>query len=105
MRSTTIRWIAALSFAAVVSTSYGAVAKGQTGNVDLNRFVGRWEQNTDKSRGTISRDLTYTFTEEPDGFVSIVRGMVQLRDRVRFDGGKYPTPGVEGRFTSWTRVK
>ena len=55
-------------------------------------------------RGTISKELTYTFSQEADGFITIVRGRVQLRDRVRFDGNDYPTPDIPDRTTSWTRV-
>jgi hypothetical protein len=76
----------------------------QQSGVDLKAFVGSWTQNVARSRGTISKDLTYTFTQEADGFVAIVRGRVQLRDRVRFDGSDYPTPDIPGRTTSWTRV-
>jgi hypothetical protein len=34
----------------------------------------------------------------------IVRGGVQLRDRVRLDGKDYSTPEVPGRTVSWTKV-
>jgi len=63
-------------------------------DTDLRAFVGTWRENQSKSRPFISGALTYTFTAEPNGFVTIVRGNVPLRDTVRFDGKDYPTPGV-----------
>jgi hypothetical protein len=72
--------------------------------VELRAFVGTWQENPAKSHHVISSALTYTFAEEADGFVTIVRGGIQLRDRVRFDGKDYPTPGMVGRTVSWTKM-
>ena len=71
---------------------------------DLRVFVGTWKENQSKSRSFISSTLTYTFTADPDGFINIVRGGVQLRERVRMDGQDYPTPGFKGRTASWVKV-
>jgi hypothetical protein len=71
---------------------------------DLQSFVGTWRENQAKSRAVIPSALTYTFSAEPDGFISIVRGGVPLRDLVRIDGKEYTTPGVEGRTVSWTKL-
>lgn len=71
---------------------------------DVRAFVGTWKENPAKSRHYISSALTYTFTAEPDGFVSIVRANTPLRDRARIDGKDYATPGVAGRTTSWRQV-
>jgi len=98
------RWLGILSLAVVVSAVNPPAKAAQQSGVDLKAFVGSWTQNPAKSRGNISKNLTYTFTQEPDGFITIVRGLVQLRDRVRFDGNDYPTPDVAGRTTAWTRV-
>lgn len=103
MNLTHRRWVGTVSLAVVLAVSPPAKAARQT-DVDLKGFVGSWTQNPARSTGTISKDLTYTFTEEADGFVTIVRGRVQLRDRIRFDGNDYPTPDIPGRTTSWTRV-
>jgi len=92
--------------AALVAVVSGVVS-GQNSapaDTDLRGFVGTWKETQSKSRPFISSTLTYTFTAEPDGFTTIVRGGVQLRDRVRIDGNEYPTPGVEGRTVSWTKV-
>ena len=72
--------------------------------VELRAFAGTWQENPAKSHRAISSALTYTFAEEADGFVTIVRGGIQLRDRVRFDGKDYPTPGMAGRTVSWTNI-
>jgi hypothetical protein len=104
MKSTSRRWLNTLSLAVVLGAADPTAAAAQQSSVDLKAFVGRWTQNPAMSRGTISKELTYTFNQEVDGFITIVRGRVQLRDRVRFDGNDYPTPDVEGRTTSWTRV-
>ena len=104
MHPTHRRRLGALSLAVVLGTvSPPAMAALQSG-LDLKAFVGSWTQNPARSRGTISKDLTYTFSQEADGFITIVRGRVQLRDRVRFDGNDYPTPDVPGRTTSWIRM-
>ena len=94
----------AVWLAVAVGTADFSAAAGRQTPVDLVAFVGRWTQDPAMSRGTISRELSYTFTQEVDGFVTIVRGRVQLRDRVRFDGNDYPTPDIEGRTTSWARL-
>jgi hypothetical protein len=73
-------------------------------DIDLQAFIGTWKQNSAKSRTSISSTLTYTFSQEADGFITIVRGGVQLRDRVRLDGKDYPTPDIPGRTVSWTKV-
>ena len=104
MNSRKGRWTGALWLAVAVSTGDFTAAAGQQPTVDLTGFVARWTQNPAMSRGTISRELTYTFAQDVDGFVTIVRGRVQLRDRVRFDGNDYPTPDIEGRSTSWARL-
>ena len=97
------RRVGTLSLAVVLGTIPPAGA-GHQAAVDLKAFVGSWTQNPARSRGSISKDLTYTFSQEADGFITIVRGRVQLRDRVRFDGNEYPTPDIPGRTTSWTQV-
>jgi hypothetical protein len=102
MNSTTGRWLRAVLL--VASAADATAAAGQQPSVDLKAFAGRWTENPALSRGTVSKELSYTFSQDVDGFVTIVRGLVQLRDRVRFDGNDYPTPDVEGRTTSWTRV-
>jgi len=104
MTRTSRRWLGTLSLAVVLGTVNPPARAAQQPGVDLRAFVGSWTQNPARSRGTISKDLTYTFSQEADGFVVIVRGRVQLRDRVRFDGNDYPTPDIPGRTTSWTRV-
>ena len=74
-------------------------------DTDLQAFVGTWKENPTKSRPSISGALTYTFTSEPDGFVSIVRGNTPVHDRARIDGKDYPRPGfAAGQTVSWTRV-
>jgi hypothetical protein len=93
-----------LTLAIVLGTVNVPAKTAQQSGVDLKAFVGSWTQDPARSRGTISKDLTYTFSQEADGFIEIVRGRVQLRDRVRFDGNDYPTPDIPGRTTSWTRV-
>src|SRR6187431_2134770 len=98
------RWLGTLSLAVVLGTANPPAKAAQQSGVDLKAFVGSWTQNPARSRGTISKDLTYTFSQEADGFITIVRGRVQLRDRVRFDGSDYPTPDIPGRTTSWTQV-
>jgi hypothetical protein len=72
--------------------------------VDLQLFAGTWQEIPAKSHHVISSALTYSFAEEADGFVTIVRGGTPLRDRVRFDGKDYPTPGFAGRAVSWTKT-
>jgi hypothetical protein len=98
--------ITCLAVAAVVAATCGVLrAQGPAAtSTDLRAFVGTWKEDQSKSRPFISSALTYTFTAEPDGFVTIVRGRVQLRDRVRLDGTDYPTSGVEGRTVSWMKV-
>jgi hypothetical protein len=104
MNSTANLGFCGLSLALVLNgLSLTATARQQP-SVDLKAFTGRWVENPALARGTISKELTYTFSEEPDGFITIVRGRIQLRDRIRFDGKDYPTPDVEGRTTSWTQI-
>lgn len=69
----------------------------------LGAFVGTWKAST-SSRGITSSTATYTFSQDAEGFIVIVRGGAQLRDRVRFDGKDYPTPDIPGRVVSWTKV-
>ena len=97
-------WLVTLPLAVVLGAVNPPAKAAQQSPVDLNAFLGSWTQNPARSRGTISKDLTYTFSQDADGFFTIVRGSVQLRDRVRFDGNDYPTPDIPGRTTSWTRV-
>jgi hypothetical protein len=104
MNVTRRTWVGTLSLAVVLGTVNHPAKAAQQSGVDLKAFVGSWTQNPARSRGTISKDLTYTFSQEADGFITIVRGRVQLRDRVRFDGNDYPTPDIPGRTTSWTQV-
>jgi hypothetical protein len=104
MKSVTLGCIGTLWLAAVLGAGDFADSGTQQPTVDLSAFVGTWMQNPALSRGTISKELTYTFDQEADGFITIVRGRIQLRDRIRFDGNDYPTPDVVGRTTSWTRV-
>ena len=73
-------------------------------DTDVRAFVGTWKENQAKSRHTISSALTYTFAEDLDGFVSIVRANTPVNDRVRFDGKEYSTPGAPNRTVSWTKV-
>lgn len=98
------RGLGALSLAVALGAATPPARAAQQSGVDLNAFVGSWTENPARSRGTISKDLTYTFSQDADGFITIVRGRVQLRDRVRFDSNDYPTPDIPGRTTSWTRV-
>jgi hypothetical protein len=98
-----ITGLLAVPLVTVVASSV-ICAQGTAANIDLRAFVGTWRENQSKSRPSISSALTYTFTAEPDGFLTIVRGRVQLRDQVRLDGQDYPTPGIEGRTASWTKV-
>lgn len=80
------------------------VCAAHAADTDLRAFVGTWRENSAKSRHFISSALTYTFTAEPDGFVSIVRGNTPVHDRARIDGKDYPRPGFSGQTVSWTRV-
>ena len=93
-----------VAFAALAIVFAGPVAATQQSDVDLKVFAGSWTENPAKSHGTISKELTYTFREDGDGFIAIERGRIQLRDRVRFDGREYPTPDIPGRATSWTQI-
>lgn len=78
-------------------------ASARQADVDLEAFVGTWKANT-SSRVIASSPATYTFSQDAEGFIVIVRGGAQLRDRVRFDGKDYPTPDIPGRVVSWTKV-
>ena len=80
------------------------VCAPRAADTEVRAFVGTWRENPAKSRHTSQLTLTYTFTAEPDGFVSIVRANTPLRDRARIDGKDYPTPGVPGRAISWRQV-
>jgi hypothetical protein len=93
-----------VAFAALAIVFAGPVAATRQSDVDLKVFAGSWTENPAKSHGTISKELTYTFREDGDGFIAIERGRIQLRDRVRFDGREYPTPDIPGRATSWTQI-
>ena len=74
MHPTHRRQLGTLSLAVVLGTvSPPAKAALQSG-LDVKAFVGSWTQNPARSRGTISKDLTYTFSQEADGFITIVRG-------------------------------
>jgi hypothetical protein len=73
-------------------------------DTDLRAFVGTWKQNQSKSRNAISATLTYTFTEDADGFVSIVRANTPVHDRVRFDGNDYPVSAGPNQTVSWKRI-
>jgi hypothetical protein len=95
--------VVAVLVASASGTPLGA-QDSSPNNVDLRLFVGTWRENQSKSHPFISPAFTYTFTAEPDGFITIVRGKVQLRDRVRMDGTDYPTPDIPGRSVSWTKV-
>jgi hypothetical protein len=90
----------AVTAAAVILMVFAARAV----DTDVRAFVGTWKENQAKSRHFISGALTYSFTAEPDGFVSIVRGNTPVHDRARIDGKDYPTPGLAGRTVSWTKV-
>src|SRR5262252_6578315 len=94
-----------VTFAAAALFLIGFSAdSAHSAEVELRAFVGTWQENPAKSHHVISSALTYTFAEETDGFVTIVRGGIELRDRVRFDGKDYPTPGMAGRTVSWTKL-
>jgi hypothetical protein len=71
---------------------------------DLRVFVGSWKEDQSKSRPSISGSATYTFTAESDGSITIARGGLPFRDRVRMDGKDYSTPGIVGRTVSWTQA-
>jgi len=91
-------------FTTVVGVLLTLVTGTQASNTDLSAFVGTWRENQSKSRRAIPSVATYTFTAEADGFLTVERGGVPLRDRVRFDGADYPTPGIQGRTASWRKV-
>src|SRR5688572_7173815 len=97
------RWLSAALCMALLGSVCDIRVAAQQAAPDLRTFTGTWLENPSKSRGTISKDLTYTFSQDSDGFITIVRGRVLLRDRVRLDGDDYPTPDIAGRTTSWTR--
>lgn len=90
----------AVTAAAVILMVFAARAA----DTDVRAFVGTWKENQAKSRPFISGALTYSFTAEPDGFVSIVRGNTPFHDRARIDGKDYPTSGVAGRTLAWMKV-
>lgn len=73
-------------------------------DTDVRAFIGTWKENQAKSHPFISPALTYTFTAEPDGFVSIVRANTPVHDRARMDGKGYPRSGFAGGTVSWVRV-
>jgi hypothetical protein len=81
-----------------------AAVHAQPVGVDVEAFAGTWKENLAKTRKSISPTLTYAFSEDDDGYVLVVRGGVQLRDRVRFDGQDHPTPEIPGRSVSWTKI-
>ena len=76
---------------------------GRQPRLDLRPFVGTWTEDVTQRRAVTS-GLTYTFSEEPDGLITIARAGVDLRDRVRFDGKDYETADVPGRTVSWIKV-
>jgi hypothetical protein len=86
---------------AVVIVMIGTTRAADT---DLRAFVGTWKQNQAKSRHAVSGALTYTFTAESDGFVSVVRANTPVHDRVRFDGRDYPASVAPNQTVSWSRV-
>src|SRR6266566_4910532 len=90
----------AVTAAAVILMVFAARAV----DTDVRAFVGTWKENQAKSHHFISGALTYSFTAEPDGFVSVVRGNTPVRDHARIDGKDYPTPDLAGRTVSWTKV-
>ena len=96
-------WLVTLSLTTLVLAVGPARAPAQA-EADLRVFTGTWREAPSKSRAAISKEFTYTFTQDSDGFVTIMRGVVQLRDRVRLDGRDYPTLEIQGRTTSWTQV-
>jgi len=87
----------------VVAGSTAAATNAQSG-VDLDAFLGTWKEDTAKTQKSIPTTFTYTFSQDADGFVTIVRANTPVRDRVRFDGKDYETPGIPGRTVSWTKV-
>jgi hypothetical protein len=93
------RSLAAVLLSAVVA----APVSGRQSRLDLRSFVGTWTEDVTQRRAVTS-GLTYTFSQEADGFITIVRAGVDLRDRVRFDGKDYETAGVPGRTVSWIKV-
>src|SRR6187402_662069 len=58
------RWLGTLSLAVILGTGNPPAKAAQQSGVDLKAFVGSWTQNPARSRGTISKDLTYTFSQE-----------------------------------------
>jgi hypothetical protein len=97
MRSS--RFLATVLLSAVVV----APVYGRQPRLDLRSFVGTWTEDVTQRRAVTS-GLTYAFSQEPDGLITIVRAGVDLRDRVRFDGKDYETAGVPGRTVSWIKV-
>ena len=87
--------------AAAVILMLGMTRAAET---DLRAFVGTWKQNQAKSRHAVSGALTYTFTAESDGFVSVVRANTPVHDRVRFDGKDYPASAAPNQTVSWNKV-
>jgi len=96
--------VCAMSAFAAAAGGFVCAQDGAAPATNLEVFVGSWKENQPQSRPFISSALTYTFTADPDGFITIGRGGVQLRDRVRMDGREYQTPDVEGRTVSWVRA-
>jgi hypothetical protein len=95
-----------LAAIATVLLLSSVIVRGATQQTELNlaAFVGAWKEDVAKRQSGRSSGLTYTFTQDVDGFVTIVRAGVDLRDRVRFDGKDYETAGVPGRTVSWTKI-
>lgn len=91
----------AVSLALAISAR-ATIAQSRT--VDLAAFTGTWKEDQSKSRVFVSGELTYTFSRGDDGFVTIERAGVGLRDRVRFDGNDYPTPADPSRTVSWSKL-
>ena len=65
----------------VVAGSTAAARHSQSG-VDLDVFLGTWKENTAKTQNSIPSTFTYTFSQDVDGFITIVRANTQVRDRV-----------------------
>jgi hypothetical protein len=91
------------TIAVLVATAASWTATAQV-DLDLRAFIGTWKENPAKTRLAPSSPFTYTFSQDTEGFIVIVRSGVQLRDRVRLDGKDYSTPEVPGRTVSWSKT-
>lgn len=88
----------------MASVVLAMIATTRAADTDLRAFVGTWKQNQGKSHHAVSGALTYTFTAESDGFVSVVRANTPVHDRVRFDGKDYPASTAPNQTVSWRRL-